>query len=78
MKLGLFQPLVLWPFPDERARELFAEARNIFVVEHNQGMLIEKIKALASPRAKIIGINRYDGSTVRAEEVLAVIRRTVR
>ena len=78
MKLGLFQPLVLWPFPEKRARQLFSTVRNIFVVEHNQGMLIEKIKAIAPSRVKIVGINRYDGSTVRAEEVLAEIRRAGR
>jgi len=75
MKLGLFQPLILWPFPKDRAQKLFSNVRNIFVIEHNQGQLYEVIRSLAPSRVKVFSINRYDGNTVSTEEVIEQIRK---
>ncbi len=74
MKIGLFRPQVVFPFPEKAARELFKRVKKIFVAELNQGQLIYEVERLAPSSAKIYGINKYDGELITQEEIIDAIR----
>lgn len=73
MKVGMFRPISLWPFPD---KELFAcskTAKQLFVVELSAGQMIEDVK-LAIECSKPVGFfGRMGGIIPTAKEVFAAI-----
>ncbi len=44
LKVGLFRPITLWPFPGDALREIAAAAGNILVVEDNLGEMVEDVE----------------------------------
>lgn len=74
MKIGLFRPQVVFPFPEKAAREIFRQVRKIFVAELNQGQLIYEVERLAPSNVKIYGINKYDGEFFTPDEIIEQIR----
>jgi pyruvate/2-oxoacid:ferredoxin oxidoreductase alpha subunit/NAD-dependent dihydropyrimidine dehydrogenase PreA subunit len=53
IKVGLFRPVTIWPFPVEPFRALLPTARHIVVVEANAGGQIEDELRLAMSRAGV-------------------------
>ena len=44
MKVGLFRPITLWPFPEEALRDAALEAGKVLVVEDSPGELVEDVE----------------------------------
>ncbi len=44
IKVGLFRPITLWPFPSKELRELSNSCNNFLVVEMSNGQMIEDVK----------------------------------
>jgi len=49
VKVGLFQPLTIWPFPDAPLKEYFQRIKKVLTVELNMGQLKLEIDRLAGP-----------------------------
>jgi 2-oxoglutarate ferredoxin oxidoreductase subunit alpha len=69
LKVGLFRPITLWPFPSKRLAELAAKAKGILVVEQSLGQLVQDVR-LAVGDKNPVGLNAYpaggqpDGSQI--------------
>ena len=77
-KAGLFQPVTLWPFPDDLVRERMKKVDLIIVAELNQGQLIGELKRVCRDRTKIVGLNRYDGELITPEQIVQKIKEEYR
>ncbi len=44
MKVGLLRPITLFPFPNDRLRELSKRVKNFFVVELSTGQMVEDVR----------------------------------
>jgi 2-oxoglutarate ferredoxin oxidoreductase subunit alpha len=73
-KVGLFRPITIWPFPEKELTRLIRKVDQIFVVELNQGQLIDEIKKIECYHKKIYGINRYDGEMITPNQIISKIR----
>jgi 2-oxoglutarate ferredoxin oxidoreductase subunit alpha len=69
IRAGLIRPITIWPFPDERLRELLTHVRRALVVELNQGQLINEIERVAPRTCKVAGLTRYDGEVLNPVEI---------
>jgi len=71
IKAGLIRPITIWPFPDERIREMLAQAsvRRALVVELNMGQLVHEVERLASGHCHVTQLNRYDGEVLNPVEI---------
>jgi len=49
IKVGLFQPLTIWPFPDAPLKEYFARIKKVLTVELNMGQLKYEIERVTGP-----------------------------
>ncbi|MCL2164620.1 MAG: 2-oxoacid:acceptor oxidoreductase subunit alpha [Oscillospiraceae bacterium] len=49
LKVGLFQPLTIWPFPDDQLRGYFTKIKKVLTVELNMGQLKFEIERVAGP-----------------------------
>ena len=72
---GLFRPVVVWPFPERRIRELAARPGVLgFVVpEMNYGQIALEVERCAAGRAPTVLLPHAGGTVHRPEEVLEAI-----
>jgi 2-oxoglutarate ferredoxin oxidoreductase subunit alpha len=73
-KVGFFRPITIWPFPEKELARIIRKVDNVFVVEMNQGQLIDEIKKVECYHKKIYSINRYDGEMITPNQIIAKIR----
>jgi len=53
LKLGLFRPITLWPFPAEAILQESLKAGRVLVVEDSQGQLIEDVEAFVKTEVPV-------------------------
>ena len=77
VKVGLFRPITLWPFPAVALRKIAAHCRKLLVVEMSQGQLIEDVRLARIPATvvdpKIEFFGRGGGWYPKPKELLAKI-----
>lgn len=74
---GLVRPRTIWPFPEERIREL-AERVDLFLVpEMNMGQLVLEVERVAGGRAKTISLTKANGEPISPQEILTKMKEVV-
>jgi 2-oxoglutarate ferredoxin oxidoreductase subunit alpha len=75
LKVGLFRPQTLYPFPERRLCQLIDQPslRGCLVVEMNAGQMIEDVRLAAAGQIPIIHYGRMGGVIPLPEEILAEI-----
>ncbi len=74
VKVGLFRPITLWPFPEKRVAELAKQAKAIVVPELNLGQMILEVERVAKGTCDIVGINRVDGEPINPGQIIAQVK----
>ena len=74
IRAGLHRPVVLWPFPEKRIRELSAKAKSFVVVEMNYGQMFYEVQRLAGDRARTVLVPHGGGAVHEPEAILEAIR----
>ena len=69
LRVGLFRPITLWPFPTKALAELAPRARAILVVELSAGQMIEDVR-LAVDRVPVFFHGRTGGIVPTPSEVV--------
>jgi 2-oxoglutarate ferredoxin oxidoreductase subunit alpha len=62
LKVGVFRPVVVWPFPETRLKELAERVRALVVVELNYGQVVLEVERLAGGKAQTILVGHGGGS----------------
>lgn len=75
LRVGLFRPQTLYPFPVDRLRELAAQVESILVVEMNAGQMVEDVRLAVDVPVQFYG--RMAGIVPMPEEILAAIESQV-
>ena len=75
IRVGLLRLITVWPFPDERIRELAKAVRAFVVAEINMGQIVREVERCACSHAQVHGVNRPGGDILEPDQVLAAIRR---
>jgi len=73
-RVGLFQPVTIWPFPENQLYEATKNAKAVIVAELNQGQLIGEVRRVVKDRVKVVGLFRYDGDLMTPDQILNKIR----
>lgn len=69
IKVGIFRPITLYPFPCQRLYELSKTIKNIVVVEMNMGQMTRDVKLAVVGQAKVRHIGRPVGEWFSVEEI---------
>lgn len=75
IKVGLFRPISLSPFPFERIQALSQKAKAFLVVEMNTGQMLEDVRLAVADRIPIEFYGRLGGVVPFPDEVLQEIQR---
>lgn len=74
IKVGLFRPLTIWPFPEKRVAEIAKQVKTIIVPEMNLGQIVLEVERIAKSDAKVIGINQVGGVMIRPREIVSRVK----
>jgi 2-oxoglutarate/2-oxoacid ferredoxin oxidoreductase subunit alpha len=77
LKVGLFRPITLFPFPERAIAEAAARAGKVLVVELNTGQMVEDVRLSVGGRAEVNFYGRPPGagSLPSPEELFEVIKK---
>ena len=78
LKVGLFRPVTVAPYPYARVAELAAQAKTILVVEMNSGQMLEDVRLAVNGRTPIEFYGRLGGVVPFPDEILGEIQRVAR
>jgi 2-oxoglutarate ferredoxin oxidoreductase subunit alpha len=68
VRLGLFRPITLWPFPQQALRHAAAKARAVLVPEMNAGQLSLEVERVLCAK-RVDAIHRYNGEPITPAEI---------
>ncbi|HDO26701.1 MAG TPA: 3-methyl-2-oxobutanoate dehydrogenase subunit VorB [Bacteroidetes bacterium] len=75
IKVGLFRPITLWPFPKKQINDLVEKGVKGFLsVEMSAGQMVEDIKLAVNGRTKVEYFGRYGGVIPSPEEVVDALK----
>jgi len=74
VRVGLFRPLTLWPFPDGHLEKLARGCRAVVVAEMNAGQIALEVERTVRGQCPVYRVNRLDGEPIAPEEILLGIQ----
>ncbi len=79
LKLGLFRPITLWPFPWKKLEKLAGERRvkGFISVEMNAGQMVEDVKLAVCGKKPVRYFGRMGGIVPTPEETFEVIQKSM-
>jgi 2-oxoglutarate/2-oxoacid ferredoxin oxidoreductase subunit alpha len=75
MKVGMFRPITLWPFPRNEVKALLKQSQVFLDFEMNMGQMIDDIKLSLEGQGEVIFYGRTGGVLATPSEVLRIISR---
>lgn len=77
IKVGVFRPITLWPYPYEALAETATKAKRILVVEMSTGQMVEDVKLATLGRLPIHFYGKTGGLVPSPDDVIAQVRKLV-
>jgi 2-oxoglutarate ferredoxin oxidoreductase subunit alpha len=75
LKVGLFRPITLFPFPEEALRQLSQRVKRFLAIEMNTGQMVEDVKLSVARDADVHFYGHPPGSPPVPEELLEAIKK---
>ncbi len=73
VRVGLFRPITLWPFPERAFCEVAGRASAVLVPEMNAGQLCLEVERHCTPMRGVQRLNRVDGQPIAPAKILESI-----
>lgn len=77
IKLGLVQPITLWPFPYDQLRGLSSRVSTILTVEMSAGQMVEDVRLAVADRAETPFYGELGGLVPTPKDILREVKRNV-
>jgi 2-oxoglutarate ferredoxin oxidoreductase subunit alpha len=77
-RVGLFRPVSLFPFPEQRLHALAAQVRSMLVIEMNAGQMLQDVRLAANGQVPVEFYGRMGGIVPLPDEALEAIHRLVK
>jgi 2-oxoglutarate ferredoxin oxidoreductase subunit alpha len=75
LKVGMFRPITLWPFPSAELGELTDRTKNFLVFEMNMGQMLEDVQLALEGKGEVFFYGRPGGVIPTPSEVFRVASR---
>jgi 2-oxoglutarate ferredoxin oxidoreductase subunit alpha len=75
IRAGYLRLITVWPFPEERIRQIAKGIRAFVVPEINMGQISLEVERCAAGQALVLGANRPGGDILEPDYVLQTIRK---
>ncbi len=74
LAVGMLKLVTVWPFAEDRIRELADRVKAFVVPEINMGQIVREVERCVCGKAKVISVPHPGGAIHRPQDVLDVIR----
>ena len=74
IKVGLFRPITLWPFPTREISELANTKKGILVAEINAGQMVEDVRLAVNGKVPVEHFGRLGGIVPEPEEIVEALK----
>lgn len=74
LKVGLFRPITLWPFPSKQIEKISRGRKGILVAEINAGQMIEDVKLAVNGEEPVEHFGRLGGIVPEPEEIVQALK----
>jgi 2-oxoglutarate ferredoxin oxidoreductase subunit alpha len=78
MKVGLLRPIICWPFPEKKIKELAGKVKAFVVVEMNYGQMYFEVERCVCGKAKTLLVPHGGGWVHDPEDILKAIKEAVK
>lgn len=75
MKVGLFRPITLWPFPEKELAAMAEGKKGILVVEINAGQMIEDVRLTINGEKRVEHFGRLGGVVPEPVEIINALKK---
>jgi len=75
VRVGLFRPITLWPFPYGELLQRAGRMKKVLVVEMNAGQMLEDVRLALGDKVRIEFYGRMGAMLVEEEEIIKRIRK---
>jgi len=75
IKVGLFRPITLWPFPANEIKEMSKGKRGILVAEINAGQMVEDVKLAVNGALPVEWFGRLGGIVPEPDEIVNALKK---
>lgn len=73
LKVGMYRPITIWPFYDEKVRAALAGKKAVIVPELNLGQMSREVERVTRGNTKIVPVNKVSGEILTPAEILTAI-----
>ena len=73
IKIGLFRPITLWPFPEDALKSKIKKIKKIFVIELAQAQLEQDVKLVIEGKVQVKGFYKLGGAIFNEQEISQLI-----
>ena len=70
MKVGIFRPITIWPFPERELKKLSGKVKKILVAEHNYGQIVLEVERIVKNDCKVDFIGKVNGTVITPDELV--------
>ena len=70
LKVGLLKLMTLWPFMRASVERVLQSSKTLIVPEMNMGQISREVKRVSRGEAKVITLNKVDGTIITPQEIL--------
>ena len=75
LKVGLFRPITLWPFPSKELKRLSEKVKGMLVVEINAGMMVFDVQAAVEYNIPVQHFGRLGGIVPDPAEIVQAMEK---
>ncbi len=74
IKVGLFRPVTLWPFPFKELGDLSSRMKKVLTVEMSAGQMLEDVKVAVNGQAEVDFYGRLGGLLPATDEIIKKVK----
>ena len=74
IKVGLFRPITLWPYPMKELNTLAKKVKKVLTVEMSAGQMLEDVKVAVNGAAEVDFHGRLGGAVPESEEIIKIVK----
>lgn len=74
IKVGLFRPITLWPFPKKEINSMAKGKKGVLVVEINAGQMVDDVRLAVNGEEKVEYFGRLGGIVPEPDEIVEALK----
>lgn len=73
IRVGLFRPITMWPFPEKQVKAIASKVKNILVAEMNFGQYVLEVERVVAGKVPVTLHAKYNNEAITPDELLEAI-----